>query len=111
MADTTARMAEIKARIDELADLAAPEHRERAGALAGTLSGELEHLLEGDTSPLPPPAVKPPGAPRDEVERCPVCSLRSFLFQKGSIRASDDGGFEAFYLCGSCAHEGWREVE
>lgn len=110
MADITTRMAEIKSRIHELADLAAAEHREHASTLAETLTGELDRLLEGAAPPAPQPDVKPPRAPRDEVARCPVCSLRSFLFQKGSIRASADGGFEALYYCGSCAHQGWREI-
>ena len=44
MADITARMADLKARIDELASLAASEHRERASSLAGSLAEELERL-------------------------------------------------------------------
>jgi hypothetical protein len=109
MADITARLADIKARIDELAGLAAVEHREHASRLAQTLVGDLEGLFEA-SPPAPRPAGPPPRAPRDEVERCPVCSLRSYRFQRGTIRESDYGGFEALYRCGSCAHEGWKEI-
>lgn len=109
MADITARMAYLKARIDELASLAASEHRERASSLAGSLAEELERL--GEEPPAAPTStVPPPRAPRDEVERCPVCSLRSYRFQRGTIRESEYGGFEAFYRCGSCAHEGWQAL-
>jgi hypothetical protein len=109
MADTPTRMAEFKARIQELADLAAGEHRERARVLSDTLAGELERLL-GEAAPPPTPARQPPRAPRDEVERCPVCTLRSYHYQRGTIRESEYGGYEAFYRCGSCAHEGWKEI-
>ncbi|QTF93463.1 hypothetical protein [Halomonas sp. BM-2019] len=109
MADTTTRMAELKARIQELADLAAAEHRERARVLSDALASELERLFEAPPPP-PTPTGKPPRAPRDEVERCPVCTLRSYHYQRGTIRQSEYGGYEAFYRCGSCAHEGWKEI-
>ena len=109
MADITTRMADLKARIRKLADLAADEHREHASTLADTLTDEFERLLE---EAAPPKADKrPPRAPRDEVERCPVCTLRSYHFQRGTLRESEHGGFEAFYRCGSCAHEGWKSLE
>ncbi len=109
MADTPSRMADLKAGINELAGLAAPEHRERAGALARSLNDALE-TLPGPAAEASEPAATPPRAPRDEVERCPICTLRSFRFQRGTIRESEHGGFEALYRCGSCAHEGWQPL-
>ncbi len=113
MVDTTSRLTTLKTRITELADLAGSDRQEEARVLAADLSVELDRLMqerssqrdsgEGQKRPAP-------RAPHDEVERCPVCSLRSFHFQKGSIRESAHGGFEAYYRCGSCAHEGWREI-
>ncbi|MGJ7456581.1 hypothetical protein ACR80S_04810 [Halomonas sp. MA07-2] len=113
MADTTSRLTSLKARIIELADMAGSDRKGEALALATELSTELDRLLaETPARPASDPGQHraAPRAPRDEVERCPVCSLRSFHFQKGSIRECTDGGFEAFYRCGSCAHEGWREI-
>lgn len=114
MADTTSRLTSLKARIIELADMAGSDRVEEARALAAELSTELDRLMtEPPARPVSDAGQHRPAprAPRDEVERCPVCSLRSFLFQKGSIRESTEGGFEAFYRCGSCAHEGWREIK
>lgn len=117
MADTTSRLTSLKARITELADMAGRDREGEARSLAAELSTDLDRLMAERPARPDPHADKPsqapraPRAPRDDVERCPVCSLRSFNFQKGSIRESADGGFEAFYRCGSCAHEGWREIK
>ncbi|MBE0487628.1 MAG: hypothetical protein IBX53_01000 [Halomonas sp.] len=113
MADTTSRLTSLKARITKLADMAGSDREGEARGLAAELSSELDRLMAETPAPSggePDRQRPPPKAPRDDVERCPVCSLRSFHFQKGSIRESADGGFEAFYRCGSCAHEGWREI-
>jgi len=110
MADAPARFSALKESIRELADLAGPEHRERASTLADSLVDELEGLL-GEMPSALKPARQRPKAPRDEVERCPVCTLRSYHYQRGTIRESEHGGFEAFYRCGSCAHEGWKEIQ
>ncbi|WP_416139587.1 hypothetical protein ACM26W_04075 [Halomonas sp. HK25] len=113
MADTTSRLTSLKARIIELADMAGSNREGEARALAAELTGELDRLMaepprqtDSKASQLSPP----PRAPRDEVERCPVCTLRSYHYQRGTIRESEYGGHEAFYRCGSCAHEGWREI-
>lgn len=113
MADTVSRLTFLKSRIIELADMASRDKEGEARALAAELSAELDRLMAETAAPAggEPGQQRPaPRAPRDEVERCPVCSLRSFHYQKGSIRETADGGFEAFYRCGSCAHEGWREL-
>lgn len=114
MADNTSRLTSLKARITQLADMAGSDREGEARGLAAELSTELDRLM-AEPPARPVSAAdqqrQAPRAPRDEVERCPVCSLRSFNFQKGSIRESADGGLEAFYRCGSCAHEGWREIK
>lgn len=112
MADIAPRLKSIKQRIVELARLAGAEQAEAAHMLAAELTDELDRLMEGVSTPQgsvarPQPARQP--VPRDEVVKCPRCTLRSFTFQKGSIREAA-GGFEALYKCMSCGHEGWREI-
>ncbi|MFY0989521.1 hypothetical protein [Halomonas sp. C05BenzN] len=116
MADTTPRLTSVKDRITELANLAGSDQAERARRLAAELSAEIERAVEEASAPqanAAPPRQPSPRAPHQEVERCPVCSLRTFTFQKGSVRecADCESGYEAYYRCLSCAHEGWREID
>lgn len=116
MADITPRLKSVKEGITKLAKLADSDQAEAARKLGEELNEELDQAmkevssLQGNTG-SPQPA--PPRTPRNEVERCPVCSLRTFTFQKGTIRECADGesGFEALYHCLTCAHEGWREID
>ena len=116
MADITPRLKRVKEQITELAKLADSDQAEAARRLADELNAELDLALkEHSATPVetPPRRSAPPRAPSDDVARCPVCSLRSFRFQKGSIResTSPEGGYEGFYRCGSCAHEAWCEID
>ncbi|MCG6657569.1 hypothetical protein HOP52_07310 [Halomonas campisalis] len=115
MADTTPRLKRIKEQIRELASLAASDQAEAARRLAEELNAELDQALqESTTRPAnaAPPRHSPPKAPRDDVARCPICSLRSFRFQKGTVRESpkEEGRYEGFYRCQSCAHEAWCDI-
>jgi DNA-directed RNA polymerase subunit RPC12/RpoP len=114
MADIAPRLKSIKQRIVELARLAATEQAEAAHMLAAELTDELDLVMEEASAPQgtgvrPQPARLP--VPRDDVVKCPRCALRSFTFQKGTVRKAADaaGGFEALYKCMSCGHEDWRE--
>ena len=106
MADTPSVLNSVRARIEELARLADAGNAEAAKRLATELTREIERALDRKSGPGKPA----PRAPRDEVTKCPRCTLRGFTFQKGSIREAEDGGFEALYRCTSCGHEGWREI-
>jgi DNA-directed RNA polymerase subunit M/transcription elongation factor TFIIS len=106
MADTSSVLNSVRERIEELAQLADTGNAEAAKKLAAELTREIEHALEQKPAPNKPA----PRAPRDDVVKCPRCTLRSFTFQKGSIRETGNGGFEALFRCMSCGHEGWREI-
>jgi hypothetical protein len=115
MADIAPRLKSIKQRIVELARLAASDRAQAAHMLAAELTDELDRVMEEASAPQvagarPQPARLP--VPRDEVVKCPRCTLRSFTFQKGTVRKAADatGGFEALFKCMSCGHEGWREI-
>jgi DNA-directed RNA polymerase subunit RPC12/RpoP len=115
MADIAPRLKSIKQRIVELARLAGNEQAEAAHMLAAELTDELDRVMEEASAPQvagarPQPTRLP--VPRDEVVKCPRCTLRSFTFQKGTVRKAADaaGGFEALFKCMSCGHEGWREI-
>lgn len=113
MADIAPRLKSIKQRIVELARLAASDQAEAAHMLAAELTDELDHVMEEASAPQGArqrPTRLP--VPRDDVVKCPRCTLRSFTFQKGTVRKAADtaGGFEALYKCMSCGHEGWREI-
>ncbi|MFC3284503.1 hypothetical protein [Litchfieldella rifensis] len=116
MADITPRLKSVKEGITKLVKLAGNDQAEAARKLGKELTEELDQAMEEasslqDDTVRPQPA--PPRAPRNEVERCPVCSLRTFTFQKGTIRecADCESGFEALYHCLTCEHEGWHEIE
>ena len=107
MADTSSVLNSVRERIAELARLADAGNAETAKRLAAELTREIEQAL--DQKPAPKPSA--PRAPRDDVVKCPRCTLRGFTFQKGNIREAESGGFEALYQCTSCGHQGWREIE
>ncbi|RDB42914.1 hypothetical protein DU490_10320 [Halomonas sp. DQ26W] len=114
MADITSRLEAVKEGIRMLANLAEGEQAEAARQLAAKLGADLDHVAaEATAQPKTPisPIKAPPLAPRHVDIRCPVCSLRTFTFQKGMMRESidSDTGFEAFYHCLSCGHEAWLE--
>ena len=110
MADTTSVLKSVRERIAELAQLAEAGDADAAKKLAAELTREIESALEG--KPAAAPKRPAPKAPRDEVVKCPRCTLRSFTFQKGTVRETEDGsgGFEARFRCTSCGHEDWREI-
>lgn len=115
MADITPRLKRIKEQIRELASLADSDKAETARRLADDLLAELDLAAQEGTA-QPVNAATPhrtlPRAPRDDVARCPICSLRSFRFQQGTVResAAGDGRYEGFYRCQSCAHEAWHDI-
>lgn len=116
MADTTSRLEAIKEGIRKLANLAGNEQAEAARQLAAKLSADVDGIasaaeVAAQPAPPAPPKKGPPLAPRQGEVRCPICSLRSFTYQKGTMRESVDSttGFEAFYRCLSCGHEAWQE--
>ncbi|MBA2780438.1 hypothetical protein [Billgrantia kenyensis] len=114
MADLDTRMNAVKEGIARLAALAAPEHQREAGELAEAMTRELDSAIAeaGAKETVHDTASPMPRGPRHEEIRCPVCSLRSFRFQKGTLRRSEDSnsGFEAFFHCLSCGHEAWHEA-
>lgn len=106
MADNRSVLSSVRERIEELARLADAGNAEAARQLATELTREIERALDQKSAQKRPA----PRAPRDEVVKCPRCTLRGFTFQKGGIRETEDGGYEALYRCTSCGHEGWREI-
>jgi DNA-directed RNA polymerase subunit M/transcription elongation factor TFIIS len=106
MADTSSVLHSVRERIAELARLADAGNAEAAKKLAEELTREIEQAL----GQRPAPKQSAPRAPRDDVVKCPRCTLRGFTFQKGRIREAEGGGFEAFYQCTSCGHQGWLEI-
>lgn len=115
MSDITARLQSLRAQVAELAQMVGHEQADTAQALAGKVDEALEELAQELSSRQ----GTPPGgnnkvtwAPRQEVMACPRCSLRSFHFEKGSIRSTGDAGdeFEALYRCRSCGFSQWQEV-
>lgn len=115
MADITSRLEAVKEGIRKLSKLAGDEQAEAARQLAAKLGADLDRVAaETSAQPSTTPLSKkaPPLVPRHEETRCPICSLRSFTYQKGTIRESvdSDTGFEAFYHCLSCGHEAWHEA-
>lgn len=114
MADLSLRLKTLQEGIQRLAELAVPEHSQAAARLAASLQEELE-LIDMQTSQVSTPnAVEEtlPRGPRHEEIRCPLCSLRSFTYQKGTLRRSSESGsgFEARFHCRSCGHEAWHEA-
>ncbi|MFW5452217.1 hypothetical protein [Thioalkalivibrio sulfidiphilus] len=111
MSDITARTKSLRDGIEELAALAAKDQVDAARRLVATLNATLDQLT-GET-PAPQGSAeqktKRIPTPRDPVEKCPRCTLRSFTFQKGTARETE-GGFEGLYHCTSCGHEDWREI-
>lgn len=111
MSDITARLKSLKDGIEELAALAAKDQTDAARRLVATLNTTLDSLIRevpaaqgaGEEKPRRIPV------PRDPVEKCPRCTLRSFTFQKGTARETE-GGYEALYHCTSCGHEDWKEI-
>ena len=116
MADTTSRLDAIKEGIRKLANLAGSEQAEAARQLAAKLNADLDGVA-ADVAAQPPatplPEKGPAITPLHGEIRCPVCTLRAFTYQKGTMResADSDTGFEAFYHCLSCGHEAWHEAE
>ncbi|AMD02262.1 hypothetical protein [Halomonas chromatireducens] len=115
MADTTSRLDAIKEGIRKLANLAGGEQAEAARQLAAKLSADVDALAPEVAAqpPAPPrPGKGPAITPLHGEIRCPVCALRSFTYQKGTMRESADAntGFEAFYHCLSCGHQAWHEA-
>lgn len=113
MADITPRLTALKRGIERLAELAAPAQAEEAQRLAKTLYAELDGVRDAGAPPAGQAADDLPRSPRYEEIRCPVCSLRSFTYQKGTLRRSADtrSGLEALFHCLSCGHEAWHEAQ
>ncbi len=109
------RLKSIRDRLAELKAMAREDRAEAAHRLAAELTRELNQALEeasGSTDGGPAPTSGEPRPPRDPVEKCPRCTLRSFTFQDGTMRERPDepGHFEAQYQCMSCGHEAWRRL-
>lgn len=115
MSELASRLKQIRDRLAELEGMARDDRAEPAHRLTAELTRELNQSMEeaaGFEDDGPTPASGEPRAPRDPVEKCPRCALRSFTFQEGTIRerASEPGHFEAQYHCMSCGHEAWRRL-
>jgi DNA-directed RNA polymerase subunit M/transcription elongation factor TFIIS len=114
MADIAVRLRSVKERVAELARRASATGDEDTGALVEALNQELDRAIEEatrlvvDAGRHPPP----PRVPHDDLVKCPRCTLRTYVFQRGTMResAEDPDQFEGFYICSSCGHEGWRET-
>ena len=114
MTEIAVRLRSVKERVAELARLAGAEEDEAAGKLLAALNEELDHAIE-EAATMEQGATQhaaPPRAPRDTLVKCPRCTLRTFTFQKGTMREASDAeeGFEAYFICSSCGHEGWKET-
>jgi hypothetical protein len=83
MADTSSVLNSVRERIAELARLADAGNAETAKRLAAELTREIEQKPGSEQSA--------PRAPRDDVVKCPRCTLRGFTFQKGSVRERGAG--------------------
>ncbi|MCE8033202.1 hypothetical protein EKK97_04110 [Billgrantia tianxiuensis] len=114
MADIASRLKAVQEGIERLAELAAPDQADAASRLVQKLKGELDDAIaEASGGPQEPStSANLPRSPRHVEIRCPICSLRSFTYQKGTMRRSDEteSGFEALYHCLSCGHEAWHEA-
>lgn len=116
MADITSQLEAVKQGIRKLANLAGTEQAEPARQLAAKLGADLDRVAAEAAAPPSPSSTQEKAslvAPRHEEIRCPVCSLRSFTYQRGTVRESADSGtgFEAFYRCLSCGHQAWHEAD
>ncbi|ACL71407.1 hypothetical protein Tgr7_0309 [Thioalkalivibrio sulfidiphilus HL-EbGr7] len=111
MSDITTRLMSLKDGIEELAALAARDQADAARRLVATLNASIDQAIRDATGSQDIAESKPKRmpVPRDPVEKCPRCTLRSFTFQKNTAREAE-GGYEALYRCSSCGHEDWREV-
>ena len=115
MTELETRLKHIRDRLAELEAMAREDTTEAAHRVTAELTRELNQAMEDAadrTEGTDTPAASEPRAPRDPVEKCPRCTLRSFTFQDGTIRerANQPGHFEAQYHCMSCGHEAWREL-
>ncbi|MGR2738095.1 hypothetical protein ACUY1T_06545 [Billgrantia sp. Q4P2] len=116
MADIASRLKAVQQDIERLAELAAADQADTARHLAESVKKELDSAIaEAAGAPAPVNATSPalPRGPRHEEIRCPLCSLRSFTYQAGTLRRSDatDSGYEALFHCLSCGHEAWHEAQ
>jgi DNA-directed RNA polymerase subunit RPC12/RpoP len=116
MADIRDRLRSAKEQVAELAKLAGNDQAEAARQLAAEVTEALDQAIEEASALQDRPVDARPAVPTEpshEVVRCPWCSLRTFTFQKGTIRecADDKGAFEARYHCISCGHEAWHEID
>ncbi|WP_019625382.1 hypothetical protein [Thioalkalivibrio sp. ALJT] len=115
MSELAARLRSIRNRLASLEALARDDQAAAAHRLAAELTRELNQALEAAAGPeghADARGAGEPQAPRDPIEKCPRCTLRSFTFQDGTIRerAAEPGRYEAQYLCMSCGHEAWRRL-
>ena len=115
MSELVSRLTRIRDRIAELEAVAREDRAESAHDLAADLTRELNQAIEataGLQSEERATPAREPRAPRDPVEKCPRCTLRSFTFQEGTIRErpDDPGHFEAQYRCMSCGHKAWQRL-
>ncbi|MFQ3786408.1 hypothetical protein [Halomonas sp. A29] len=112
MADIASRLKAVQQDIERLAGLAAADQADAARRLAESLSKELDSAIaEAARTPDFSGSNSMPRGPRHEEIRCPICSLRSFTYQKGTLRRSADAGYEALFHCLSCGHEAWHEAQ
>lgn len=110
-----AEQARLKEQIDRLAAMAADEHAAAARTLADELKGELAALSGGGKPASGTRQTDHPDesrTPRETNLRCPRCTLHSFNFQPGSMRARDNNaGYEARFHCMSCGFEDYAPVK
>ena len=115
MSELVSRLTRIRDRIAELEAVAREDRAESAHDLAADLTRELNQAIEataGLQSEERATPAREPRAPRDPVEKCPRCTLRSFTFQEGTMRErpDDPGHFEAQSRCMSCGHKAWQRL-
>lgn len=73
------------------------------------LAQDLEAALHGAEEPARRRSRR--ARVNSEVERCPLCSIRSLHLVENQTRfAKATGRDEALWRCTSCGHELWRET-
>ncbi|AHE99912.1 hypothetical protein [Thioalkalivibrio paradoxus] len=108
MTDIASRLQPIRAGLAdlqrELTEVGQPSLAQRAQDLLR----ELDALTDIPDA-APRPARRPKSAHRrDEVEKCPRCTIRSLHPVPDQVREGTDGAEEMLWHCSSCGFEEWR---
>ncbi|AGA34873.1 hypothetical protein TVNIR_3236 [Thioalkalivibrio nitratireducens DSM 14787] len=109
MTDIASRLRPIRAGLAdlqrELTEAGQPSLAQRAQDLLRELD-----TLTGSSGSVPRPARRrKPARRRDEVEKCPRCTIRSLHPVPEQVREGADGAEEILWHCSSCGFEEWRD--